>query len=85
MDAEFVNKYIENLNNEVIGMKKTDIIRTTQNNILEKTTNDLKAEVVTLTAKVVELTDKLNKKVAIQRTSSKKKNDPTPGRDGGEF
>ncbi len=85
MDAEFVNKYIENLNNEVIGMKKTDIIRTTQNNILEKTTNDLKAQVVTLTAKVVELTDKLNKKVAKQRTSSKKKNDPTPGRDGGEF
>ena len=83
MDVEFVNKYVENLNNEIVGMKKTDIIRTTQNNILEKTIVDLKAQVAGLTAKVTELNDKLNKKVAKQRTF--KKNSPTPGRDGGDF
>ena len=84
MDVEFVNKYVENLNNEIVGMKKTDIIRTTQNDILEKTITDLKTQVAGLTAKVAELNDKLNKKVAKQRTSSKK-NSPTSGRDGGDF
>ncbi len=85
MDVEFVNKYIENLNNEIVGMKKTDIIKITQTNILEKTVDNLKAQVVTLTTQVAALTDKLNKKVAKQRTSSKKKNELTPNRYGGDF
>ncbi len=86
MDVEFVNKYIEILNNEIGGMKKTDIIKTTQNHILEKTVDDLNAKVATLTTQVAALTDKLNKKTVdarVSKTKTKKKSDGS--RDGGDF
>ncbi len=87
MDATFVNKYIENLNNEVGNMKQQDIINKTQNGILEKSVADLTAKVSVLNEKVVELSDKLNKKTVdarINKTPSKKKKSDG-SRDGGDF
>jgi len=92
MDAAFVNKYIENLNNEIGNMKQQDIISKTQKIILEKNNDDLQDQVAMLNAKVIELNDKLNKKTADARTSktyrdkipSKKKKNEVP-KDGGDF
>jgi len=87
MDAAFVNKYIENLNNELGNRAQQDIVSKTQKNILEKNNADLQAKVAVLNAKVIELNDKLNKKIADARTSktsSKKKKNEVP-KDGGDF
>jgi len=87
MDAAFVNKYIENLNSEVGTMKQQEIVSKTQKNIFEKNEADLKAQVAVLNTKIIELTNKLNKKTADARTSktsSKKKKSEVP-KDGGDF